>query len=597
MRALYANETKELVREEAVIPILIGKEGMAMPRGYGGKILQNAMNEQLVSEMDGLRPAPPELEAIAKELIVRDFPHLLEKRFVLAVRDVAPQTSEGQSTAAAVGISTNPNDPFDYIFWFAWDVWQLFTTNEREAIVFHEFMHCDSSRADSTGLRPHDASVFDEEVKRYGVWWQRPAALYANQDVNWNSVNWNSVNWNSVNWNSEEFQRAVIAAVNWNSVNWNSVNWNSEIFQRFIVAFVNWNSVNWNSVNWNSVNWNSEEFRKQIIAAVNWNSVNWNSVNWNSEEFQTMIRAAVNWNSVNWNSIDWSFVNWNSVNWNSVNWNSVNWNSVNWNSFDWQPLNKEKSLEKTAIKREHGMDFPPRDYAYVPDPMRPATWRLRLTEVPGEVSVLQLQRAAAALSPKGFQGNRLQLPGTALSSVKRRLLAEFRRLKVAEGKIPSSVKEVAEEEFMVWKDAKTGMTRWFSIYSNNFRDNDRPSEIISEQSQLNFVDLVDKGIVDYPELWLWHVKGTAWGKADWVAYSHGFAMASGLVYPGYEHIADNLAERGNLRVSHGMPKELLVRDPHNKSVILFHVTAEISPLPDWAAANMLTGFYVLGEGE
>lgn len=577
--------------------------------------------------MDGLRPAPPELEAVVKELMVKEFPHLLTKRFVLAVRDVALQTPEGQSTVAAVGISTDPDDSFDYILWFAWDVWQTLTSNQREAIVFHEFMHCDRSKADSTGLRPHDASVFDEEVKRYGVWWESPASQYANQDAN-QDVNWNSVNWNSVNWNNEDFRRVIIGAVNWNSVNWNSVNWNSvnwnsEDFRNFVIAVVNWNSVNWNSVNWNSVNWNSvnwnsvnwnsEEFRNQVMMAVNWNSVNWNSVNWNSvnwnsEAFQKIVIATVNWNSVNWNSVNWNSVNWNSANWNSVNWNSVNWNSVNWNSVNWnsvnrllfdeeKSLNKEKSLEKTAIKREHGIDFPPRDYALVPDPNRPSTWRLRLTEAPGKVTEMQLRKAAAALSPTGFRGNRVEIPTTTLASVKRRLRAEFRRLKIDEGRIPSSVKDVAEEEFMVWKDVETGLMRWFAIYSNNFRDSDHPSEIISEKSHQTYVELVDEEIIDFPELWLWHTKGTAWGKADWVAYSDGFAMASGLVHPGKEYIAKNLMKRGNLRVSHGMIKPLLVYDPHDKSVILFHVTHEISPLPDWAAANSLTGFTILDEGE
>lgn len=189
-----------------------------------------------------------------------------------------------------------------------------------------------------------------------------------------------------------------------------------------------------------------------------------------------------------------------------------------------------------------------------------------------------------------------EIPGATLTSVKQRLQAEFHRSEVDKKNIPALAEE-AGEGFMVWKDAITGLMRWFAVYSNNFRDQDNPSEIISEKSHQTYVELVDEGVVDYPELWLWHIKGTAWGKADWVAYDHGFAMASGLVYKGYEYIAKNLSRMGNLRVSHGMIKTLLVYDPHDKSVILFHVTAEISPLPDWAAANMLTGFVVLDEGD
>lgn len=253
--------------------------------------------------------------------------------------------------------------------------------------------------------------------------------------------------------------------------------------------------------------------------------------------------------------------------------------------------------EKTAIKRENGLDFPPRDYAYVPNPALPATWQLRLTETPGVISLDQLARAAAALSVGGYRGSRVDIPSNVLSSVKRRIQAEYRRLGASDAAIPNSVKGVDGEDesngLMVWKEVGTGRTRWLAVYSNNFRDDDNPSEIISEKSQTTFVRLVDEGFVDYPELWLWHIKGSAWGKADWLAYSDGFAIASGYIYPGYEWLAESLAKQKNLRVSHGMPEALLVYRQGANRVIDFHVTTEISPLPGWAAANRFTSFDVI----
>lgn len=258
----------------------------------------------------------------------------------------------------------------------------------------------------------------------------------------------------------------------------------------------------------------------------------------------------------------------------------------------------KENHEKTAIKRENGMDFPPRDYAYVPDPMRPATWRLRLTETPGKISANQLVRAAAALSPKGYQGNRVEIPPAALSSVKRRLLAEFRRIKVDESEIPPHIKALdAQSEFMVWKDVRSGLLRWLAVYSNNFRDQDNPPEIITDKSHKRYVDLVDSGLVDYPELWLWHTPGTTWGKADWVAYSDGFALASGTVYPGWEKVAENVARYKGLKVSHGMPIPFLLYDEKAGDEIIYHITMEISVLPGVSAANKLTGFVVLGKGD
>lgn len=262
------------------------------------------------------------------------------------------------------------------------------------------------------------------------------------------------------------------------------------------------------------------------------------------------------------------------------------------------PNKKQKRHEKTAIKREGGMDFPPRDYAYVPDPLRPATWRLRLTQEPGKIDLEQVQRAAAAISPAGFRGNRLEIPQQAMSSVKRRLLVEFRRLGMDEAEIPASVKELdlSDSAFYSWK-GKDDLLRWFTVYSNNFRDEDNPPEILSEKAHETYVTLVDHGLVDFPELWLWHIPETIWGKADWVAYADGFAMASGIVYPGFEHIAEGVAKRGKNKVSHGMPIPLIVYDPRYERTTMFHVTTEISVLPEWAAANPLTGFMIQGKGE
>lgn len=136
---------------------------------------------------------------------------------------------------------------------------------------------------------------------------------------------------------------------------------------------------------------------------------------------------------------------------------------------------------------------------------------------------------------------------------------------------------------------------WFARYSNKYLDNDFPREIISEESHISFAKAVREGREEYPELWLHHIKGTAWGKATWVGYDQGFAMAAGYVYPGFEEVATTLASKSNLLLSHGMAPESIVRDTENPHIILRHTTKEISPLPAHRAANKLTGFVVLEE--
>jgi hypothetical protein len=146
-------------------------------------------------------------------------------------------------------------------------------------------------------------------------------------------------------------------------------------------------------------------------------------------------------------------------------------------------------------------------------------------------------------------------------------------------------------EFMVWKE-KDGSVRWLAIYSNNFRDEDRPvKEIISEVSHINFVDLVDTKQVDPPELWLWHVPEWKLGVADLVAWDDaGFAVAAGHIDQGKESVAEWISEQKDVAVSHGMPNDSIMRDPDDQSIIIRHITKEISPLPNWAAANKRTGF-------
>ena len=155
-----------------------------------------------------------------------------------------------------------------------------------------------------------------------------------------------------------------------------------------------------------------------------------------------------------------------------------------------------------------------------------------------------------------------------------------------------------KSDFMVWKDVD-GLYKWMTIYSNKYRDSDRVPEIISEKSHKVFEALVDQKIVPPPELWLWHIPGTMWGKADMVTYSDGFSIAFGHVLPGFEFIAEGLIKAiddgEDMAVSHGMPGQFIIRNEDDPTIIDFHITREISVLPRSAAANKLTGFVVFKE--
>jgi hypothetical protein len=268
----------------------------------------------------------------------------------------------------------------------------------------------------------------------------------------------------------------------------------------------------------------------------------------------------------------------------------------------WQPLTdkvatKVDELKARPVKTEGGVKYPASDYAYVPDKEKPSTWKLRMSAGrPGNITVAQLGRAAAAFSPGGFRGQKVQIPSNAVAGVKAKIRAAYKKLDVKPADIPDSVKE-QHGGFTLWKE-KDGY-RWLAIYSNNYRDDDNPPEIISARAHEDFVKAVDAGEWPYPELRYWHVPGTRYGIADMLAYDvdTGFCVACGKIDKGMERVAEYVAGQDGILVSHGMPSKEIRRAKDDPTVITRYRSKEISTLPAWAAANKHTGFITIKEAD
>jgi len=102
-----------------------------------------------------------------------------------------------------------------------------------------------------------------------------------------------------------------------------------------------------------------------------------------------------------------------------------------------------------AVKTEDGVEYPASAFAYVSDAETPSGWKLRIWEdLEKKVTRAQLGRAAAALSPGGFRGQRVAIPSADLPAVKRKIRAEYRKLDVEEEDIPRWVKEVMSREYV-----------------------------------------------------------------------------------------------------------------------------------------------------
>ena len=92
------------------------------------------------------------------------------------------------------------------------------------------------------------------------------------------------------------------------------------------------------------------------------------------------------------------------------------------------------------MKTEDGVQYPASAFAYVSD--NPSEWKLRLWENPTDkVTRKQLGVAAAALSPGGFRGQRVEIAKESLPAVKRKIRNEYRKLNVEDEDIPRWVQE------------------------------------------------------------------------------------------------------------------------------------------------------------
>lgn len=128
-------------------------------------------------------------------------------------------------------------------------------------------------------------------------------------------------------------------------------------------------------------------------------------------------------------------------------------------------MKRDEAFNKQATKREEGEDFPAKAFAYVPDPEKPSTWKLRLWDsIAEKETAAQVGRAVAALGP-GFRGQRVQIPSEDLPAVKNKVLAAW--LKVNEGKTradaPAALTKSEAVSFMELMQLKEIREKLFDI--------------------------------------------------------------------------------------------------------------------------------------
>lgn len=104
----------------------------------------------------------------------------------------------------------------------------------------------------------------------------------------------------------------------------------------------------------------------------------------------------------------------------------------------------DDEMEKAETKSEGGKKFRSSDYAYVPDPKKPSTWKLRLTNTPGGAPDSGIVGAAAAALGPGFRGQKVQIPSADRAKVKAKVRAAWK--KANPDKDPEEMPEALKKE-------------------------------------------------------------------------------------------------------------------------------------------------------
>jgi hypothetical protein len=130
---------------------------------------------------------------------------------------------------------------------------------------------------------------------------------------------------------------------------------------------------------------------------------------------------------------------------------------------------------------------------------------------------------------------------------------------------------------------------WLAWYTNNAED--REGEILAESAHDSYVRRLQSGVVPMPVLEFWHIPGSEHGKALWVDRIGHSMLAVGvyddtpLAKAMQTHYEQDKPSYG---MSHGFTAD---KSKHFKDGVWWQYnTHEISVLPVWAAANVLTLF-------
>lgn len=153
-------------------------------------------------------------------------------------------------------------------------------------------------------------------------------------------------------------------------------------------------------------------------------------------------------------------------------------------------------------------------------------------------------------------------------------------------------KEILSGNVALWK-GDDGKLYWAGVPTNKFED--REKDIFAEVAHQKLVKGIEAGVIDFPDLYIWH-KEPAVGKATWVEYDdRGFLLAGGIVHKEWEDLVTSLLVNSTepIGMSQGIYTKDVVRD--SEGTIIEYKPFEFTFLPHKYACNLLTSFTALEE--
>lgn len=214
--------------------------------------------------------------------------------------------------------------------------------------------------------------------------------------------------------------------------------------------------------------------------------------------------------------------------------------------------------------------------------VRNALARLNQTGIPASAKASAHRKLVAAAKELGIEVSKKSVSNVNVAGVDLVNGVANWVQRVMRRATPPPPSRAGESPLLFYKSAD-GSIRWFARYSNCYKDRDR--EFISAASHKEYVEWIHRTGV-YPELWLWHTAGSRIGKADFVGFEDGLAIASGLIDEKSKAIAERLSDGvDNLGASHGFLPVVTIGNVVHK-----HWTFEITVLPKERASAYGTGY-------